>query len=179
MNGTNNAPGAGKAPGLDFSRFGSMFGNIGDALGNAPSTGAGTGAQKRKAKIWLNFGYNRPVTDAQGQPSSVFVSLPFGIPVDTQDMKELKGSDNMLQLRKWQNELLEDVIKIGDSLEPGEERILAFDATNHLAIQIRHVRSEASADTIDSGERFVLRCHGDTANAGVGASADEQVTEDA
>jgi hypothetical protein len=142
--------------GLDFARFGNIFGSA----DQAPSTGA-SAPKKAQAQIWLNFGYNRPVTGANGETSTVFVSLPFGIPVDTQDMKDLKGSSNMLQLRKWQNELLEEVVRIGEALEPGDEKILSYDATNGLAIQIRRVRAEVSADQVDSGERFTLRCHGE------------------
>lgn len=151
------------APGVDFSRFGSIFNQ--DA---APATAAAA-PKKESAKIWLNFGYNRPVADAAGNQSTVFVSLPFGIPVDTQDMKDLKGSGNMLQLRKWQNELLEEVVRIGNDLEPGAEKILAFDGTNGLAIQIRRVKGEVTADQIESGERFTLRCHGEASEAPVAA----------
>lgn len=149
-----NAPVPSAAPGLDFSRFSSVF------PGSA-ETPATTGRQRKDpAKIWLNFGYQRRVKE-DGVEKLVFVSLPFGIPVDTQDAKDLKGSNNMLQLRKWQNELLEEVVNIGNSLQPGEEKILALDTTNGLAIQIRRVRDEVEADQIDSGERFQLRCHGE------------------
>lgn len=154
----NTAPAPSAAPGLDFSRFQSVFGDA----ANAPAT---TGKAKRDpAKIWLNFGYQRPVIE-DGVQKLVFVSLPFGIPVDTQDAKDLKGSNNMLQLRKWQNELLEEVVRIGNDLQPGEEKILAMDSTNALAIQIRRVRDEVEADQIDSGVKFTLRCHGEAANA--------------
>lgn len=142
--------------GLDFARFGTIFGANAD---QAPSSAAAP--KKAQAQIWLNFGYNRQVANANGEVSTVFVSLPFGIPVDTQDMKDLKGSSNMLQLRKWQNELLEEVVRIGEALEPGAEKILSYDATNGLAIQIRRVRAEVSADQVESGERFTLRCHGE------------------
>jgi hypothetical protein len=158
MFGTQNSAPAAASNGIDMSSFASIFPAM-----NGASTNAGSTAREKKpaAKIWLNFGYNRPVTDAQGQASTVFVSLPFGIPVDTQDTKDLKGSTNMVQLRKWQNELLEEVVRIGNELQPGDERILAFDGTNGLAIQIRRVREEVAAEQVDSGERFTLRCHGE------------------
>lgn len=145
----SNAPAA--TPGLDMSRFGTIFGQAG---GEAPAPAA----KREAATIWVNVGYLQPEKDAQGNDVLTFVSLPFGgIPIDTQKPSELKGNPQKVLRLNRENKLLEQVTNIGKSMEPGQEHILAFDSTNRMALQIRRVRVEVEASAVtDNADEFVL-----------------------
>ena len=98
------------------------------------------------AKYWLNIGYEADVMNEQNEVETIFVSLKTGIPLDTQEMQDLKGNQFRINMLAAQNGLLEDMLDIAKQLAPGESRIIS--AGDMLALQIRHV-SEAQAAPAD------------------------------
>jgi hypothetical protein len=121
-------------------QFGTTFGR--NSAGNQST-------QRRDAQLWMNIGYQAEVpTDSgtEGETETVFVSLPYGIPLDTQEAFDLAKIRNakMASLRDAQNGLLEQVMDVANALAPGEERILASDK-NGLCIQVRRVNAAAEA----------------------------------
>lgn len=92
-----------------------------------------------KAQLWMNVGYvaEGAATDDAGNPVDRFVSLPVGIPVDTQE--PLPTNSNNADFRAFQaarNALLEQINAAGANLQPGEEVQL------NLVVQLRRVNGE-------------------------------------
>lgn len=112
---------------IDFQKtFGSSSNNV-----------SGSGKDERpKAQLWLNIGYDSGVEDDDGR--SRFVSLPTGIPLDTQEKLPVNSRNrDFAAFQSARNDLLEQILKAGANLQPGEERIL------NLQIQLRRVNAEA------------------------------------
>lgn len=112
---------------IDFQKtFGSSSNNV-----------SGSGKDERpKAQLWLNIGYDSGVEDDEGR--SRFVSLPTGIPLDTQEKLPVNSRNrDFAAFQSARNDLLEQILKAGANLQPGEERIL------NLQIQLRRVNAEA------------------------------------
>jgi len=104
-----------------------------------PSAAAATEARV-KSEFWLNVGYVVEVDTDEGVVER-FVSLPFGIPLDTMKPLEISGnSDVFAYLRMAQNELLESLLEAANELKPGESRVLG--AGDQLAIEIRRIKGE-------------------------------------
>lgn len=96
--------------------------------------------ERPKAEFWMNIGYVVEV-EIDGEVEERFVSLPFGIPLDSMKPLELKGSsDVFVYLRQAQNQLLEAVMECANQLKPGEAKIIS--AGDQLAVEIRRVRGE-------------------------------------
>ena len=111
------------------------------AAGRANSTartsnGARTAASdKPKSELWLNIGY---VANDEDQ---TFISVPMGLPVDTQEPIKLSGSnEDWLMLAAARNGLLEELQKKGFSLEKGEEIEIP------LIVRLRRVKEETVID---------------------------------
>lgn len=84
--------------------------------------------KKDPASIWLNLGYwTEMERHDTGEIDQVFISLPFGIPLDTMTRK---GTDRVsgfkLDLAEGANQLLDDVIAMAASIEPGEEKTVGI-----------------------------------------------------
>jgi len=97
---------------------------------------ASTVEDKPKAKFWLNLGYTAQGEDGEDK----FVSLPTGIPLDTQEPLDVKkiNNDDFRQLRSAQNNLLEELIAYAEStLQPGQETVI------QLQVQLRRVKEDA------------------------------------
>ena len=66
---------------------------------------------KEKSQVWLNVGMNLPMTKPDGTIENVFISLPFGLALDTMSKVEAKGSSteyaHMVQAKNWLLEQLE------------------------------------------------------------------------
>ena len=93
-----------------------------------------------KSEFWLNVGYVVEVDTDEGVVER-FVSLPFGIPLDTMKPLEISGSsDAFAYLRMAQNDLLESLLEAANELKPGESRVLG--AGDQLAIEIRRIKGE-------------------------------------
>lgn len=106
----------------------------------------GEGQSKKdlpKAQIWMNIGYQQPFTNPESQEEEVrFISLPQGLPIDTMEKLEEKGNSDIFRaIRNGQNNLLDQIIAKGKTLQPGEEVIIAM-GENGLAIQLRRVKAE-------------------------------------
>lgn len=111
------------------------------------SASSSSSEAKTKSEFWLNIGYT-VIVEIDGEEQERFVSLPFGIPLDTMKPLELKGnSDLFVYLRQAQNELLEALMEAAHALQPGEAKIVS--AGDQLAVEIRRVqgvRTDVKAD---------------------------------
>lgn len=123
-----------------------------ETFGSFGRTQFGQGSQPAKdrkdAEYWMNVGYPAEVPgENEGETETVFVSLPFGIPLDTQEHFDLSKIRNpgMVELRDSQNQLLDQIMEVANSLEPGEEKLVAVDGKTGLCVQIRRVKQAAAA----------------------------------
>lgn len=104
-----------------------------------------TKTDKPKAEFWLNVGY--PVEYKTQTPEGVvteirFVSLPVGIPLDTQeDLPTTSRNEQYAQFQAARNDLLAQLKEAARSLAPGEEQ------TINLSLQLRRVNGEQPAAT--------------------------------
>lgn len=106
---------------------------------NLPSAAAESAKEERpQAKFWLNIGYEVAVKDADGVEGTRFISLPVGLPLDTQQHRVTRGTGEVAQIISAGNDLLDDLIKAAQAIPAGETKLV------NLQIQIRHVQ-EASA----------------------------------
>lgn len=91
-------------------------------------------AEKPKAQFWLNIGY----VANEGTEDAKFISLPTGIPLDTQEALPTNSSnEDFRAMRCAQNDLLEQLIEYAQGLEPGEEGLIS------LQVQLRRVKAPA------------------------------------
>lgn len=91
-----------------------------------PNTGnAGATEQRSAAQFWLNIGYET------GHEKYDFISLPKkgmdgerdklnGIPLNLEDILDVRGNSEYSQVLAAQNELLEDIIEAANEMNPGE-----------------------------------------------------------
>lgn len=87
---------------------------------------------KPKAQFWLNIGY----VANEGTEDEKFISLPTGIPLDTQEHLPTNSSNaDFRALRCAQNDLLEQLLDFAKDLEPGAEGII------QLQVQLRRVKA--------------------------------------
>ena len=101
---------------------------------------------KPKAQFWLNIGY----VANEGSDDEKFISLPTGIPLDTQEPLPTNSSNaDFRAMRCAQNDLLEQLIEYAQNLEPGEEGII------NLQVQLRRVK--AQEESIPSDENKYAR----------------------
>lgn len=102
------------------------------------NNGAGNnnnGEQKR-SQYWLNVGYTVEGEFANGDTTR-FVSLPTGMALDGMEPFRITGNNAEFRaLRSAQNDLLEQVMAVAESLQPGEEKIL------NLQLQLRRVKDD-------------------------------------
>lgn len=93
---------------------------------------------KPKAQFWINIGYNAEGAGEDG--ADRFVSLPTGIPLDTQELLPTNSrNEEFAAFQSARNDLLEQIMAVAKTLKPGEERLL------NLQIQLRHVNAEREA----------------------------------
>jgi hypothetical protein len=116
-------------------------------FGNKSPASAPAADDRPKAQFWINVGYAVEVQvsgpDGKTVQEQRFVSMPIGIPVDTQE--ELKTNTRNVEwnmLQQARNELVHALTEAGNELEPGEERIV------NLQVQLRRVKDEAAAPDI-------------------------------
>lgn len=99
-------------------------------------------AQKNErphATLWLNIGYLSDVLDENGEAK--FVSLAQGIPLDTIEDLPVRGKNmEWNNFQSARNDLRDQLIEIGNQLEPGECQY--FDTDSTLIIQLRKVEVE-------------------------------------
>jgi hypothetical protein len=103
----------------------------------APKAGA-----KDKSQLWLNVGMNLPIQQPDGTIENVFVTLPFGLAIDTMSKSEMKGSSTeYAKLHQAKNWLLEQLQDAGQKLSPGDAHLI-----NGLQLQLRRVGETAVVD---------------------------------
>ena len=107
--------------------------------------------EKQQAMVYLNVGITIPMPNAQGEVVDTFVSLPFGLPLDTMTKMVAKGSNAqwnaMVDLK---NGLLEALTTLGNAQEAGTGKVLP-----KLEVQIFH-RKEASEPAAPSANSMEL-----------------------
>lgn len=107
-----------------------------------PMFGQPAAAERPKAKVWLNTGY-----EANGK----FVTLPFGQPLDTMEPIDIRGHNaDYIKFSQARNAFLTALQEIGDSLQPGEEVVI-----DNISIRIRRVLDDAPAATVADNEYAV------------------------
>ena len=104
-------------------------------FGQASTKTESNNGSRPKAQFWINVGY----VANEGTEDERFISLPTGIPLDTQEPLPTNSSNaDFRAMRCAQNDLLEQLIQYAQNLEPGEEGII------NLQVQLRRVKAEAA-----------------------------------
>lgn len=125
--------------------FGKTFG----AGSNDQGNGNGSRADQPKATLWLNIGYDSGVPEENGEGTR-FVSLPVGIPVDTQEKVDTRSrNQGYAEFQAARNHLLDRIMEAGAALAPGETVDL------NLTIQLRKVAAERAPVEAGEGNAFV------------------------
>lgn len=138
---------------IDFNK---TFGSKND---NAASGGAKD--ERPKAQLWLNIGYLSDAIDPDTKERR-FVSLPTGIPLDTQEPLDTRMKNrDYANFQAARNGLLADLIEQGNKLEPGQSVVIETDSG--LAIQIRRVNPELEEATAGEGNPYARRLFGSAA----------------
>lgn len=116
-------------------------------IAGAPKDSKTNRADLPKAQYWLNIGYSTPViVEVNGEQveENRFISLPVGIPLDTQEHKARRGSSaEYLALVDAQNNLLDMLMAEAQKLDAGGEEIV------NLQIQLRRVKDETAPVSTD------------------------------
>ena len=122
----------------------SILGDLANLGKRAPLAGGTSGqaaAERPVSEIWANVGYTTQGTDGD----TIFVGLPYGIALDTMNMRELpKTNVKMRQLRTAQNALLEKMQRTGAELAPGESVVI------QLEVEIRRNAVEEGITEADT-----------------------------
>uniref|UniRef100_A0AB39ACT5 RNAP1 subunit A n=1 Tax=Erwinia phage Fifi051 TaxID=3238787 RepID=A0AB39ACT5_9CAUD len=122
---------------IDFDKL--SFGNKSNA-----ATGAKSG-DAPKAQLWLNIGYSVEVPVEGGGTEERFVSLPQGIPLDTQEPVAVKGKNQEWKaFQAARNDLLNQILAKVAELPAGESTLL------NLQIQVRRVNDEEAETVIEN-----------------------------
>ena len=107
-----------------------------------------------KAQFWLNIGYPVTVKTESGEEQR-FVSLPTGIPLDTQEALPTNSRNaEFAAFQAARNNLHDQFMAVAAKLQPGEEKIIGL-GDSGLALQIRRV-NEASAPVSTEHNPFVV-----------------------
>ena len=112
---------------------------------NQFNMGAPATTERHKTQVWLNVGTTVQTPNAEtGEVEDVFVAPPIGIPLDTMENMEVRGTNknwaNMVQAKNW---LLGQLKALGEGVEAGDEEIIGG-----LQIQVKRVGS-AQAPSAD------------------------------
>lgn len=107
--------------------------------------------EKQQAMVYLNVGITIPMPNAEGEVVDTFVSLPFGLPLDTMTKMVARGNNAhwnaMVDLK---NGLLEALTTLGNAQEAGTGKVLP-----KLEVQIFH-RKEANEPAAPSANSMEL-----------------------
>lgn len=96
-----------------------------------------------KAQFWLNIGYPVTVKTEAGEEQR-FVSLPTGIPLDTQEPLATNSRNaEYAAFQAARNNLHDQFMAVAAKLQPGEEKIIGL-GDSGLALQIRRVNTESA-----------------------------------
>lgn len=105
---------------------------------NAARNNVGTTAQddRPKAQVWLNVGVNAEIANPDtGETETVFIALPVGIPLDTMEGMEIRGSNpNWAHMVQAKNALLSELQRMSRNIDAGGDEIV-----DGLQIQLKRV----------------------------------------
>lgn len=125
--------------------FGKTFG----AGSNETST-SNSRSDQPKAQVWLNIGFIAQGAGPNGDDR--FVSLPVGIPLDTQEpVNATSRNADYGQLQAARNDLLAELLKVAGDLEPGQDCIV------DLQIQMRRVSEDRPQATVSEGSPYARK----------------------
>lgn len=107
-----------------------------------PTASASSNNDKPQAKLWLNIGI--------GETDATFLSLPFGMALDTMPEGRISGSAEWQALMQRRNAMLKQLTEqLMLRLEPGHSIMLPA-----LRVQARRVNDKVVAPTATAGETF-------------------------
>lgn len=103
---------------------------------SAATAGAAPKADRPKAQLWINIGYEVEVETTDGAKETRFISTPMGMPVDTQEPVASNSSNKLFAAQQAaKNDLLKQLITAGMDLEPGTSKIV------NLQVELRRVQA--------------------------------------
>lgn len=120
-----------------------------DFTKNTALKGKDTAAAKDlpKSQFWMNVGFTAEGAGAEGE--DVFVSLPYGLPLDSMEHVNTKSkNENYVALQQARNGLLDQVKEAAATLQPGESM------TVQLEVQIRRIEEEVE-ETPTTDNKFM------------------------
>lgn len=120
--------------GINQSTFAGQFGTTFGG-GNAASR-SNAANDRPKAQVWLNIGLEAPNV-VEGEESPRFISLPAGIPLDTQEKLPTNSRNQLFAaFQSARNDLMDQILKAAEQLAPGQEVLIP------LQVQLRRVGEE-------------------------------------
>lgn len=106
--------------------------DFGTQINNAQRSNQNTQAERPKTQYWMNIGYEA----ADG----TFIALPVGIPLDTMEKRQVRGSNEAWnKLQHASNKLLDLILAGAKELDAGEEEV-----ANGLQIRIKRIAADAT-----------------------------------
>lgn len=116
----------------------------------APSAAA---EDRPTAMAWLNIGYPVEfVNPKTGETESRFISIPVGVPLDTQKPINITSRNDVMQgMQAAQNELLRQLQNAAAGMDAGAEAIV------DLQIQLRRINDKVEAPTITEASPFARK----------------------
>jgi hypothetical protein len=131
-----------------------LFGGLGN-----PNQGQGMTDRRDlpKAQTWLNFGY--PVGEP-GTEDYRFVSLPTGIPLDTQEELPIRSNNGFGQFTAARNDFLKQMQEAASGLAPGAEMLIGPVGDTPLYIQLRRVNDPVTPPATDESNPYAAKIFG-------------------
>lgn len=118
--------------------------NASSIIGAALNGRATNNTQRPQAEIFLNVGITVQLPNEEGEMVDTFLSLPFGLPLDTMNELVIRGNNTQWnEQAAARNELLKALVKMGESLEAGS-------GTELPKLQVQLYRRKAQEEHIAS-----------------------------
>jgi hypothetical protein len=117
-------------------------------FGNKNNNAAETSNKKDrpKAQFWLNVGLVKEVNGDE-----VFLSLPLGIPLDTQDALDTRSSNKeFAMMQAARNSIVEQLKEYAETMSPGEDVLI------DLKVQLRRVKETTEVSTKPDENPFAI-----------------------
>jgi hypothetical protein len=113
---------------------------------NAANAAAPAPQAKKRANFWLNVGLVKKVDGEE-----VFLSLPLGIPLDTQDPLPTNSSNkDFAQMQAARNDLVEQLKAYAETMDAGEDVII------DLQVQLRRVKDVEEVSVKPNENKFAI-----------------------
>lgn len=102
-----------------------------------------TGTEKKPAPVlYLNIGFNHPTLGR--------INLPFNLPLDHMNFRDLKGSDEWKVSASLSNNLLTELREVVDGLEPGKDGAFIIDGLTVEAFKRKVDDAPADATELEA-----------------------------